>query len=174
MRQECFQGNLLDEDLPSCAVQGVHPSIISLIASIQVSEAVKILIGKNPILVNRLLFADLLDLSIEKIQLSKLEKCPVCGKGDLGKLPFRFWEEICGREGGRTFVYNPENYQNLNLDNVSRNLSESCYDITVSSDMGVTFMGKGVKGSVLISGTCIFEGVIELREAEKIRMNLIS
>jgi adenylyltransferase/sulfurtransferase len=37
---ECFQGNLEDDSMPTCAVVGVHPSVLSIIASVEVSEAV--------------------------------------------------------------------------------------------------------------------------------------
>ena len=75
---ECFQGNVDDDALPTCAVAGVHPSIISIVASVQVSEAIRILLGRPPNLANALLFCDLEDLSFERIQLAKVDTCPVC------------------------------------------------------------------------------------------------
>ena len=39
----------LDEDsMPTCSIEGVHPSILSLVGGIEVAEAVKIIIGKKP------------------------------------------------------------------------------------------------------------------------------
>ena len=39
----------LDEDsMPTCSIEGVHPSILSIIGGIEVSEAVKIITGKEP------------------------------------------------------------------------------------------------------------------------------
>ena len=52
---ECFQGNLEDDMLPTCAVVGVHPSILSIIASVEVSEAVKIISGDEPHLAGKIL-----------------------------------------------------------------------------------------------------------------------
>lgn len=76
---ECFKGNIDDSKLPSNASQGVHPSIINIIASIQTGEAVKILIGKEPSLAGRLMFFELPDLSMEFIKIGRLDSCPVCG-----------------------------------------------------------------------------------------------
>ncbi len=76
---ECFKGNIDDSKLPSNASLGVHPSIINIIASIQTSEAVKILTGKQPSLTGRLVFFELPDLSMEFIKIGRLDKCPVCG-----------------------------------------------------------------------------------------------
>ena len=50
----------LDEDsMPTCSIEGVHPSILSIIGGIEVSEAVKIITGKKPSLQARVLHVDL-------------------------------------------------------------------------------------------------------------------
>jgi adenylyltransferase/sulfurtransferase len=170
---ECFQGGIRDEELPSCAVQGVHPSVISLIGSIQVSEAVKIILGEEPVLLNKLLFADLSDLSIEKIVLSKLESCPVCGTGEGENIDFSTWEEVCGREEGRTFVYNPEVNEEVDLEKVKRNAVKMGYKILVHSELGLTFEKQGIRGSLLVSGVSIFEGLRELEDARQFRQLLL-
>ena len=76
---ECFKGGIDDTKLPSNASLGVHPSIINIIASIQTSEAIKLLSGKKPSLAGRLLFFELEDLSMEFIDIIRLDNCPVCG-----------------------------------------------------------------------------------------------
>ena len=75
---ECFKGGIDDSKLPSNASQGVHPSIINIIASIQTSETIKILTGKQPSLAGRLLFFDLTDLSMEFIEIAKQDNCKIC------------------------------------------------------------------------------------------------
>jgi len=45
---ECFMPDLKNEDIPSCGVVGVHPSIVGIVASIQVSEATRVLTGLKP------------------------------------------------------------------------------------------------------------------------------
>ena len=77
---ECFKGGIDDSKLPSNASLGVHPSIINIIASIQTSEAIKILTGKKPTLTNKLLFFELEDLTMEFIDIIRLDNCPICGK----------------------------------------------------------------------------------------------
>lgn len=76
---ECFKGNIDDSKLPSNASLGVHPSIINIIASIQTSEAVKVLTGKKPVLAGKLMFFELPDLSMEFINMDRLDSCRVCG-----------------------------------------------------------------------------------------------
>ncbi len=173
---ECFQGNVDDADLPSCAVQGVHPSVIGIIASIQVSETVKILLGQRPALADKLLFVDLSDLSFEKIQVSRVESCPVCGDKPRKKpAPLRssFVEEVCGREGRRVFIFSPDEDQCLDLGKVNQRLLDQGYEPEVKARLGTTFTGGGVRGSVLVSGVTIIEGLEDGESAARLRDALI-
>lgn len=173
---ECFQGGIDDAALPSCATQGVHPSIISIIASVQVSETVKILLGEKPVLANKLLFADLNDLSLEKISLAKVDTCPVCGANPAGKptpLKEGSVEEVCGREGRRVFIFSPDESMELDLEEVNRRLIDAGFSVDVKGRMGTTFTKEAVKGSVLCSGVTILEGLNELREARSLRDDIL-
>lgn len=76
---ECFYGNLDDKELPKPEDVGVHPSLVNVVASLQVSEAVRIVTGRQPLLVNKLLHFDVNTLEFNEVKLSKVESCPVCG-----------------------------------------------------------------------------------------------
>jgi len=76
---ECFYPHFKDEMLPSTAEGGVHPSLPSIIASIQVSETLRIIKGERPCLAGFLLYFDLRNLSLDKIALARQKNCPVCG-----------------------------------------------------------------------------------------------
>ncbi len=53
----------LDEDtMPTCSIEGVHPSILSIVGGIEVSEAVKVIMGKEPSLKDKVLHVDLENL----------------------------------------------------------------------------------------------------------------
>jgi adenylyltransferase/sulfurtransferase len=172
---ECFQGNVDDDSLPGCSILGVHPSIISLLASVEVSEAVRLLMGKNPVLANKLLFCDLKELNIEKIHLAKLETCPVCGKSD--KPPFTLKkldiEEICGRENRRVFVFSPDTSMHLDLTSINEKIKNQGYIIKTTSKLGTTFMKDEVKASILVSGVTIIEGVENVERAKFLRSQLL-
>ncbi len=169
---ECFQGGIDDESLPSCAVQGVHPSIIGLIASIQVSEVVKLILGENPVLANNLLFADLKDLSIEKIKLAKADGCPVCGLNPIKEHPLfkqSEMEEVCGREGRRVFIFSPEDDMKLDLREINHRIESEGYKVLVKARMGITFIKNEVRGSILSSGVTILEGYNRSEKAKQLR-----
>jgi adenylyltransferase/sulfurtransferase len=173
---ECFQGNMDDEALPTCAVAGVHPSVISIIASIQVSEVVRILLGKPPNLGNKLVFCDLEDLSLEKINLARVDACPVCGAEPTSEprpIEHEPVKEICGREGRRVFVFAPEEDLDFDLEALNRNLRALGYDIVVEARLGTTFSKGPVKGSILKSGVAILEGTDGVDEAAELRDRLV-
>jgi adenylyltransferase/sulfurtransferase len=173
---ECFQGGVDDADLPSCAVQGVHPSVIGLIASVQVSETIRLLLGEPPVLANKLLFADLKELSIEKVKLAKAENCRVCS-GYIGPVEATsdetHVEEICGREGRRVWIFSPEYEMEIDLGEINVKLDDLGYTITAKGRLGTSFKHEKVKGSVLASGVTVIEGVRDREAAEKLRDGLL-
>ncbi len=173
---ECFQGNMDDEKLPSCALLGVHPSIITIIASIQVSEAIRIILDRSPNLENTLLFCDLEDLSFERIKLTKVETCPVCGsrpRSTPTPLKHQDVEEICGREGRRVFIFAQQEELELDIREVERHLEELGFTIDVGAELGITFSHGSTRGSVLKSGVTILEGIETENEAEKLYHKLL-
>jgi molybdopterin/thiamine biosynthesis adenylyltransferase len=158
---ECFYGNLDDKKLPKCGVVGVHPSLVNIIASLEVSEAIRILTGKQPRLANKLLHFDLDEMEFNEIQLSKVESCPVCGEHPSGSpMPLKreLVEEICGRKG-KVFVIVPEENLDVDFGGLKSYLAKKGYNLKVEGILGLTFNLKDVKASVLKSGIVILEGV---------------
>jgi molybdopterin/thiamine biosynthesis adenylyltransferase len=64
------------EGAPLPGVIGVMPGIIG---TMQATEALKYLLGNEYLLVGRLLFIDLLEMSLSKLKVSRNPKCPSCG-----------------------------------------------------------------------------------------------
>jgi molybdopterin/thiamine biosynthesis adenylyltransferase len=77
---ECIFSKVQDEELETTETVGVHPSIIGIISCVQISEAVRILTGKNPFLKGKLLFGDLETLDFQTIEIVKNPSCPTCSK----------------------------------------------------------------------------------------------
>jgi adenylyltransferase/sulfurtransferase len=72
---ECFYGNKSGK----AEIVGVHPSAVNIIASIEVSEAIKLLTDQEPNLVNKLLNFELNSLEMNLVALSRVKWCRVCG-----------------------------------------------------------------------------------------------
>lgn len=166
---ECFQGNLEDDMLPTCAVVGVHPSILSIIASIEVSEAVKIILGDEPYLAGKILHCDVGNMKFEEVNIAKVESCPVCGSKPSGSpmpLKRKLVTEICGREGKRVFVVEPKNNLELDMKKLYLVLEKSGFRVKVNAALGITFDEKGMGTvSILKSGVMVVEGLNSEKEA---------
>jgi len=66
--------------VPSCAEGGVLGVLCASIGSIQVDEAIKLLIGIGEPLVGRLMVYDALEMSYRSLNIKKDPECPICGK----------------------------------------------------------------------------------------------
>jgi adenylyltransferase/sulfurtransferase len=66
--------------VPSCAEGGVLGVLCASIGSIQVNEAIKLLVGIGEPLVGRLMIYDALEMSYRTLNIKKDPECPICGK----------------------------------------------------------------------------------------------
>ncbi len=155
---ECFYGGLEDANLPSCAEVGVHPSLTHMVASLAVSEAVRIVTGAEPVLKNTLLYVDLKSISLDKIRILRNEKCPVCGSSPVVKprpINLDLVEVSCARDGtGIIFINNL--VPNLDLNDVVKGITERGYQILNRSSLSVSFrVDENLSGVLLKSGVMI-------------------
>lgn len=178
----CMFPELEEEDMPTCSTEGVHPSILYLVAGTQVSEVVKIVTGQTPSLINKLLYIDLNDLTMEKVQMQRQEACPSCGPtaSISGSLQTKvaagdqlFVEELCGRDRGkRTYTVAPFGLSSISLSMIIKNAEHLGYDVTSRGNLGITASGSGTQGnisvSILTSGAATIVGATSETDALKI------
>jgi molybdopterin-synthase adenylyltransferase len=167
----CIFPELSEDEMPTCSTEGVHPSILYLVAGIQVSEAVKIVVGQQPSLVNKLLYIDLNDLVFDKIQMRRHDECSSCGLNINRKtvqIPSLMVEELCGRDRGkRTYTVTPAQIKNdVNLLNVLKNAESQGYTITSKGNLGITVSNQNkLLISFLTSGAATIVGAKNEDEA---------
>lgn len=163
---ECFYGRLDDKKLPKCGVVGVHPSVVNVIASLEVSEVIKILTGREPCLADKLLYFDLEELEFNTVQLSKVECCPVCGQPDFfDSIKDKLVEEVCGRNGKRVFIFVPEDQSDINLRESLKDLEKKGFRIKTMTELGLSAVLDDVKVSILKSGVTVIEGINKKEKA---------
>jgi adenylyltransferase/sulfurtransferase len=160
---ECWHIGIDESKIPTCATVGVTPSIISLIASIEVSEVIRILIGKKANLAGKLLFCDLNDITFEKLDLVRSDECPSCGK-IVSRIKPEIIEEICGRNGKRVFIVTPNRELTLDPFIKINKLNDLGFTPIYTSSYGVTFCSveenkKAIKGSIFNTGVFVIEGL---------------
>ncbi len=81
--------------VPSCAEGGVLGVLPGIVGAIQANETIKIILGAEDILVNRLLLFDAWQMKFRELKLRKDPRCPVCGENPTIKELIDY-EEFCG------------------------------------------------------------------------------
>ena len=81
--------------VPSCAEGGVLGVLPGIVGAIQANETIKIILGADGILVNRLLLFDAWAMKFRELKLRKDPECPVCGENPTIKELIDY-EAFCG------------------------------------------------------------------------------
>jgi len=174
----CIFPALSEDDMPTCSTEGVHPSILYLVGVIQVSEAIKILLGQKPSLVNTLLYIDLNELSFERIKMLRHDECSACGGKekiikDIQQEKELIIEELCGRDRGkRTYTVTPSKITSIvNLNKVINNAELLGYNIKSRGSLGITVTtnnsnpSQQLSISFMTSGTATIVGAKDENDA---------
>ena len=174
---ECFQPSLKDEEMPKCGTEGVHPSILTTISSVQVSETIKIIIGKEPNLANKLFLADIKKLDYDKITIIKQNRCKVCGNNvdlSIKETKRKLIEDICGREGKSVHIISPKKDLNINLNDLNKIIERRQFKIIRKGELGTTIKyNEQITISIVSSGVSIIVGALEERRALEIFSEII-
>lgn len=101
---EEFYGGLEEAETRGCEAEGINPAALLSVASVEASEAVKILTGNRPSLASRLMLIDISSLSFETVELKKNDSCPICSLGEERDYPEVEVEVGCAR-GNSVTVY---------------------------------------------------------------------
>ena len=83
------------QDVPNCAEAGVLGVLCSTVASIQATEAVKLITGIGEPLIGGLIIYDALAMSFQKIEIKKDAACVVCGENSPQKGLLGDYEAFC-------------------------------------------------------------------------------
>ncbi len=168
----------LDEDtMPTCSIEGVHPSILSIVGGIQVAEAVKIIIGKEPSLSKRILHIDLENMDFNSTRTFRVDECPVCGTGKIksakegleeGVSYFleHHVEELCGRNAGkRTYAITPPKMFALDVDAVITRAKQKGFTVDNQGDLGLSLRTNDFSVSFMNKGSAIVVGASDESDA---------
>ena len=81
--------------VPSCAEGGVLGVLPGIVGTIQANEVIKVILGAEGILLNRLLLFDAWTMKFRELKLKKNPDCPLCGTNPTIKELIDY-EEFCG------------------------------------------------------------------------------
>ena len=170
----------LDEDsMPTCSIEGVHPSILSIVGGIEVAEAVKVILGKKPSLSGRILHVDLENMDFTSTRTLRAEECPVCGSGtpspETGAPREKLiLEELCGRgRGRRTFSITPTATFDLDVPRVTSAAQALGLAVDNRGDLGLSMRNDGCSVSFMKSGSAIVVCAGDGQEAVRLYNSLL-
>ena len=167
----------LDEDtMPTCSIEGVHPSILSIVGGIEVAEAVKIIIGKKPSLSERILHIDLENLDFNNTRTFRAEECPICGTGKLEVISKEelILEELCGRNRGkRTYSITPTETFDLDVNVVTAIAKEKGFIVENQGNLGLSMRTNELSVSFMKKGSAVVVGPKDESDAISLYKSLL-
>ena len=175
----CIFEMISDEDLEKCDVLGVHTALLSLVASIQVNEAIKILTGQDPVFNSKLGYIYLQTMELDHIQLKQNKNCTVCFPKEESKKENKTRiVELCG---DKTFLVPNQSNLTLNLEKISATLEQKNFKLIKKSSLGMTIEFEHKEKKILISlfsnGNILIRGETESSEVtliyQEIKMLLL-
>ncbi len=172
----CMFPELNEDTMPTCSIEGVHPSILSIVGGIEVSEAVKIIIGKKPSLSERILHIDLENLDFTSTRTFRAEECPICGTGKIIVVPKKelILEELCGRNRGkRTYSITPTETFDLDTNKVTIIAKKQGFIVENLGNLGLSMRTNDLSVSFMKKGSAVIVGSKDENDAISLYKSLL-
>ena len=150
--------------LPTCDTVGIVNTLPSIVASLEATEAFKIMQGKQP--TKELVFIDVWQSDIQKISVRRNPDCKACGRRDFEFLQAKkrkFAASLCGRNAVQIV---PAKELKGGLSDLRRRLSR-LGDADIMDGV-LKFKTKGVELTVFPDGRTIVGGTTDLTKAKTI------
>ena len=167
----------LDESLmPTCSIEGVHPSILSLVGGVEVAETVKVIMGKPPSLSDKILHIDIENLNFSQTKTFRADECPICGSGIITKETKKelILEELCGRnKGKRTFSITPTYEVKFDADKIIRIGKQKGFIIENLGDLGLSLRTNDMSVNFMKRGSAILVGPKDEDSAKSLYKELL-
>jgi adenylyltransferase/sulfurtransferase len=171
---ECYLRTVSDEGLPTCETAGVLTPILAIIASIQVSEAIHILLGRPPALQGKVLFIDVNSLSFTNLEIQPRDDCPVCGTPTIYDHQPTVNTKIVALCGKDSFMASPQHPLAIDLSDAITTLKNH-YTITLQSELGLALTApSGVSINLMKTGNALLKGITTEKEAQTIYAQLLN
>ena len=157
----CMFPELNEDAMPTCSIEGVHPSILSIVGGIEVSEAVRIIMGKKPNLSDKILHIDIENLDFTSSRTSRVIECSVCGSGQAKEMVKEelLLEELCGRnQGKRTFSITPTSTFDLDVNTVIGIAKEKGFLIENQGNLGLSLRTDEMSVNFMKKGSAVIVG----------------
>jgi len=150
--------------LPTCDTVGIINTLPSMVASLEATEAFKVMVGKEPD--KELMVLDVWQGELQKIKVKKNPECDCCGRRNFSYLQAKerkLVASLCGRNAVQIIPVKP---LRGGLGDLRKQLSKSGSSSIV--DGVLKFSAKGVDITVFPDGRTIVGGTTDLSKAKTI------
>jgi adenylyltransferase/sulfurtransferase len=141
---------------PTCATAGVIGTITSVVASIQATEAIKILIGSEDVMTDYLSI-DLWNNAYDSVKILRDPACPVCGKNEYALLDAGAPEDsVTALCTPGSFQVSPSSPAEIDLDAFAGRLS--AIGLVMHNPYLLRFDGDGISFNLFRDGRAVIRG----------------
>jgi molybdopterin/thiamine biosynthesis adenylyltransferase len=159
----CLVGDVPDNPENTCATVGVSPPLLSIVAAIEVREAVLLATGRRPMLAGQLMHVDLENLGFDTFGIARSQRCPVCSSetspsaGEESALNVTM---MCTN----SFSISPARPLALDLAKLSARLKDA-YRVTLRKTSLIIRSTSGASLTLMSTGAAVVKGVTGRNEA---------
>jgi adenylyltransferase/sulfurtransferase len=167
----CVMGDAQDNPDNTCAQVGVSPTLLSFAAAVEVNEVLKLALGREPDLVNRLMTIDTSSLSFDFFEIGKAADCDVCSK-PLKESTKRGKEFRVSQLCSQSFNVSPGKLLKLNLDSLASKL-DSSYTVERRKRFLIVNVDPEIRVTIMPAGNIIVKGVADAETATKLFQDIL-
>jgi len=143
--------------VPTCETAGVLGTVVAVIAALEVTEALKLLMGRGDELLRSLIMVDVWKGDFERVQAEKgTASCPVCDEGRFDLLQAELGAEavvLCGRAAVQV---TPRPALELDLGTLAKRLSDA--GLVSANEYLLRLEAEGAQLTVFADGRTIVKG----------------
>ncbi len=149
--------------IDSCDLVGVLNSIVNMIASMQSTEAIKLLIGKREAIIKGLRYIDVWNNDFETIEISNKDNCPACGNNEFEFLNRDSKDAIflCGKDSVQINPMNGEIYSNNIIDRLEARGIE-----VIKNKFFLKFEVEDITFTLFYDGRAILKNISDTTQAK--------
>jgi molybdopterin/thiamine biosynthesis adenylyltransferase len=168
---QCVMGDAQDNPENTCAQVGVSPMLLSVAASVEVNETLKLALGREPDLANKLMTIDMSSLSFDFFEIGKATDCEVCSKPQttLGK---RKRELTVTQLCSQSYNVSPGKLVKINLDALADKL-ESQYSTTRKKRFLIVHVNNEIQITIMPAGNVVIKGLTTAEAAAKLYQEIL-
>jgi adenylyltransferase/sulfurtransferase len=160
----CLAGNAEDDPDYTCALVGVTPELLSVVAAVQVREALLLATGRKANLSGRLMMVDIGTLSFDFFEIGRNEKCPVCSVPSKRSASESMKGPTAATLCGGTIRIAPAIMKQIDSKAIAESVSSE-YTIKESERWLTVETPAGVKITLMARGNAIVKGTDSEEEA---------